>query len=231
MQSRKILIIEDEASIANLLAYSLHKEGFEVCTARTGEQGLRLVSEFKPELILLDLMLPDGSGYDICRAVSRDSAIPIVMLTAKSDIVDRILGIELGADDFITKPFDLREVTVRIKAIFRRIELTSEALESAEAEKLFAGHGITICKSRREVLKHGQRIELTNKEYELLLSMAENRGRVFSRADLLDKVWGFEFAGDTRTVDIHVQRLRKKLDEDGGVAFIETVFGIGYRLA
>lgn len=232
MQSRKILIIEDEASIADLLAYSLHKEGFEVRTAGTEEQGMRLVSEFKPELILLDLMLPDGSGYDICRAVSRDTAIPIVMLTAKSDIVDRILGIELGADDFITKPFDLREVTVRIKAIFRRIELTSEALESAETEEtLSAGHDITICKSRREVLKDGKRIDLTNKEYELLLFMAENRGRVFSRADLLDKVWGFEFAGDTRTVDIHVQRLRKKLDEDGGVAFIETVFGIGYKLA
>ena len=192
---------------------------------------MRLVSEFKPELILLDLMLPDGSGYDICRAVSRDTAIPIVMLTAKSDIVDRILGIELGADDFITKPFDLREVTVRIKAIFRRIELTSEALEAVEAETLPAGNDIMICKPRREVQKHGKRIELTNKEYELLLFMAENRGRVLSRADLLDKVWGFDFAGDTRTVDIHVQRLRKKLDEDGGVAFIETVFGIGYMLA
>ena len=192
---------------------------------------MRLVSEFKPELILLDLMLPDGSGYDICRAVSRDTAIPIVMLTAKSDIVDRILGIELGAEDFITKPFDLREVTVRIKAIFRRIELTSEALEAVEAETLPAGNDIMICKPRREVQKHGKRIELTNKEYELLLFMAENRGRVLSRADLLDKVWGFDFAGDTRTVDIHVQRLRKKLDEDGGVAFIETVFGIGYMLA
>lgn len=231
MQSRKILVIEDETSIADLLAYSLRKEGFEVCTAGTAEQGQRLVTQFRPELILLDLMLPDGSGYDICRAVSRDTYIPIVMLTARSDIVDKILGIELGADDFITKPFDLREVTVRIKAIFRRIGLTSEALEAAGTEILQAGAGITICKSRREVLKHGNRTELTNKEYELLLFMAENRGRVFSRADLLDKVWGYEFAGDTRTVDIHVQRLRKKLDEGGGVTFIETVFGIGYKLA
>lgn len=231
MQARKILVIEDEPPIADLLVYSLGKEGFDVHAARTAEQGLQMVSRLNPELILLDLMLPDGSGYDVCRIVSRDTAIPIIMLTAKSDIVDKIIGMELGADDFITKPFDLREVTVRIRAVFRRMKLTAEALEQADAERLTTGNGIVINKQRREVQMNGEPAELTNKEYELLLYMAENRGRVFTRAELLDKVWGFEFAGDTRTVDIHVQRLRKKLDGGGGVTFIETVFGIGYRLA
>lgn len=230
MEHRKILIIEDEEYISDLLSYSLQKEGFITRTASDGEKGLKLIEDFKPELVILDLMLPDISGFEICKKVSKEYAIPIIMVTAKSDTIDKILGIELGADDYITKPFDIREVVVRIKAIFRRIGMISESIETDGFEVVEVQGGIKIYKEKREVLKENFRVELTNKEYDLLLFLAENKGRVFSRAELLDKVWGFEFVGDTRTVDIHVQRLRKKLDENKAVSIIETVFGIGYKL-
>ncbi len=229
MNYKKILIIEDEVSISDLLSYSLRKEGFVIKVAPNGEQGLKLIAEFNPHLILLDLMLPDMSGFEICKRVTNEYIIPIIMITAKSDTVDKILGMELGADDYITKPFDIREVIVRIKAIFRRIELISESSETNEFEVIHPGNGIELFKDKREVFKNGSRVELTNKEYDLLLFLAENKGKVYSRADLLDKVWGFEFVGDTRTVDIHVQRLRKKLDESKRISLIETVFGIGYK--
>jgi len=230
MEQKKILIIEDEEYIADLLSYSLKKEGFITKTASNGEKGLELIKDFKPNLVLLDLMLPDISGFEICKRVSKEYVMPIVMITAKSDTIDKILGIELGADDYITKPFDIREVVVRIKAIFRRIGLISESMEEKETDAIKVSDDILVYKDRREVLKNNCRVELTYKEYELLLFLVENRGRVFSRSDLLDKVWGFDFLGDTRTVDIHVQRLRKKLDENKGLSIIETVFGVGYKL-
>jgi len=230
MESKKILIIEDEQSISDLLSYSIRKEGFCAQAAANGEQGLQMISEFKPDLILLDLMLPDMSGFEICKKVTKEHTIPVIMLTAKSDTFDKILGMELGADDYITKPFDLREVLVRIKAIFRRIELISEAKQAKKFDSLQLEHGIEIIKEKREVLKDGARVDLTNKEYDLFIFLADNKGRVFSRAELLDKVWGFDFIGDTRTVDIHVQRLRKKLDQRKDTSIIETVFGIGYKL-
>lgn len=230
MEQKKILIIEDEEYIADLLSYSLKKEGFITKTASNGAKGLELIEDFKPNLLLLDLMLPDTSGFEICKRVSKEYVMPIVMITAKSDTIDKILGIELGADDYITKPFDIREVVVRIKAIFRRIGLISESMEEKETDVIKVSDDILVYKDRREVLKNNCRVELTYKEYELLLFLVENRGRVFSRSDLLDKVWGFDFLGDTRTVDIHVQRLRKKLDENKGLSIIETVFGVGYKL-
>lgn len=230
MEQRKILIIEDEEYISDLLSYSLKREGFIIRVASNGEKGLELVQDFKPNMLILDLMLPDISGFEICKKVSKEYTIPIVMITAKSDTIDKILGIELGADDYITKPFDMREVIVRIKAIFRRIGLTSEAIETEKFEAIKVSNYIEIYKEKREVLKNNSKVELTNKEYDLLLFLAENKGRVFSRSELLDKVWGFEFVGDTRTVDIHVQRLRKKLDENKSTSFIETVFRIGYKL-
>jgi DNA-binding response OmpR family regulator len=230
MEQKKILIIEDEDYISDLLSYSLKKEGFITKIAQNGGKGLELINELKPDLLILDLMLPDMSGFEICKKVSKEYAIPVVMITAKSDTFDKILGIELGADDYITKPFDTREVIVRIKAIFRRISLTSESRENDDFEALNVCEDIIIYKEKREVLKGNSKIELTNKEYELLLFLAENKGRVFSRSVLLDKVWGFEFVGDTRTVDIHVQRLRKKLDENKSTSIIETIFGVGYKL-
>lgn len=230
METKKILIIEDEPSISDMLAFSMRKEGYGVKTAESGREGLELFTRWKPDLLLLDLMLPDMTGFDVCRQVLEASNTPIIMLTARTDTFDRILGIESGADDYITKPFDIREVIVRIKAVFRRIELTAEAAENMSSQVLNLGYGITLEKEKREVRKNGVPVVLTQKEYELLQCFAEHKGRVFSRSELLDKVWGFEVAIDTRTVDIHVQRIRKKLDEPNRPSLIETVFGIGYKL-
>ncbi|MFS0783185.1 response regulator transcription factor [Bacillus sp. 1P06AnD] len=226
---KRILIIEDEVAISDLLSYSLEKEGFITFLAYTGDQGIKLVRECDPDMIILDLMLPDTSGFEVCKSIVKDSSIPIIMVTAKSDSVDKILGMELGADDYITKPFDIREVIVRVKAIFRRIDLIEESFESESFKTINVGKEVVIYKERREVYKNKTRIDLTNKEYELLLFLAENKGKVFTRANLLDKVWGFDYVGDTRTVDIHIQRLRKKID-DSKNSFVETVFGVGYKI-
>jgi DNA-binding response OmpR family regulator len=230
MECKKILITEDEEPISNLLSYSLNKEGFITKTAQNGTECLKLLEEFSPDLIILDLMLPDMSGFDVCKEITRKHVIPIVIITAKSDSVDKILGMELGADDYITKPFNTREVIVRIKAIFRRINLTAEAREAQETKILQISDKLYINVDGREVYKDNKKLDFTNKEFDLLLYLAENKRIVVSRSKLLDKVWGFEFAGDTRTVDIHVQRIRKKLDQDKNSSIIETVFGVGYKL-
>ncbi len=233
MKNHHILIVEDETAIAELLVYKLEKEGYKATSADTGHEAIQLIHSNPPDLILLDLMLPDMSGFELCRAVSMKSLnIPIIMLTAKSDIVDKLLGMELGADDYITKPFDIREVIVRIKAIFRRIERVIGSDQSPiSSEAVVSVHDrIEIDKRQRIVRRNGEKIELKNKEFKLLLFFAENKNAVYTRPELLDQVWGFEYAGDTRTVDIHVQRLRKKLDCSGEVSIIETVFGVGYRM-
>lgn len=229
--SKRILIIEDEDSIRDILSYSLSKEGFIIHQAASGSEGLRRMERERPDLVLLDLMLPDMSGFDICKRLSVQWKVPVMMITAKSDMLDKVLGMELGADDYITKPFDIREVVVRIRAIFRRIDLISETVEKRAFDVVRLGRHIEIRKDEREVLRDGERAGLTNKEYDLLLFLATNPHKVFTRSELLDKVWGFEFAGDTRTVDIHVQRIRKKLDQgDSEMSIIETVFGVGYKM-
>lgn len=230
MRSRKILIIEDEEPISDLISYYLEKEGYVTKTVDSGEKGLRLVREFMPDLILLDLMLPDMDGFEVCKRISADYIIPVIILTAKSDTIDKILGMELGADDYITKPFEIREVIVRIKSIFRRIDLISEAVEAGDTDVITLDKGIEIYRQKHEALKNGEKIEFTNREYDLLLFLAKNKGKVISRTELLDKVWGYDFIGDSRTVDIHVQRIRKKLDESKDASLIETVFGVGYKL-
>ena len=230
MLNKKILIIEDEESISDLLCYSLEKEGFITKAAYNGKDGLALVEEFKPDMIILDLMLPDTNGFDVCKEIIKGYTIPIIMVTAKSDIVDKILGMELGADDYITKPFDIREVITRIKSIFRRIELTQDTTDRSEIEQIKLGENISILPQKREVYRENSLVDLTNKEYDLLLFLVKNRGMVFSRAQLLERVWDFEYAGDTRTVDIHVQRLRKKLDESGSSSVIDTIYGFGYKI-
>lgn len=227
MGKQKIFIVEDEAPIAELLAYNLEKEGYAVVSTGKGEEAAELIRANRPDLILLDLMLPDMSGFDICRIASTENwNIPIIMLTAKSDIVDKLLGMELGADDYVTKPFDIREVIVRIKAVFRRIEQVMGQSDPEGEGMIRIYDSIEIGKRQREVKKEGEKVVLKNREFDLLMFLAEHRGMVFTRSQLLDKVWGYEFAGDTRTVDIHVQRLRKKLD----AAIIDTVFGVGYRM-
>lgn len=230
MEQKKILITEDEEPISQLLSYTLNKEGFVTQVAKNGQECLSYLDSFKPDLMILDLMLPDMSGFDICKEVAAKYFLPTIIITAKSDSVDKILGMELGADDYITKPFNTREVIARIKALFRRISLIEDKENQQQNSIIELDNGIIIDRYAREVYKNKKKISLTNKEFELLLYLADNRKKVMTRSKLLDEVWGFDFLGDTRTVDMHVQRIRRKLDEDKDKSIIETVFGVGYKL-
>ena len=224
----KILIVEDEANIRQLLRYNLEKEGFQVMEAADGLQGLKTAQREKPDLVLLDLMLPGMDGLEVCRTLKgapATSALPIIMLTAKAEEVDKIIGLELGADDYMTKPFSPRELTARIKAVLRRSQK-----ETALPGELQVGR-LRFNFSRYEVSMGGVKLELTPKEYELLKMLATNLGKVFTREQLLEKVWGYEYFGDTRTVDVHVRHLRAKMAADPATAdMLETVRGFGYRL-
>nr|WP_205516542.1 response regulator transcription factor [Paenibacillus sp. SYP-B3998] len=219
------MIIEDEKAIADLLVYGLNKEGFHTIAANNGADGLREVEQFKPDLLLLDWMLPDLSGLEICKKVTASTHIPIIMITAKSDITDKIVGLEFGADDYITKPFDLREVIARIRTILRRMVQVNKPDEESTENKLYFKN-IEIIKNERVVKKNDEIIDLTPKEFDLLITLYSYRGKIFTRTELLDFVWGYDYFGDTRTVDIHIQRLRKKLDAND---LIITVFGVGYK--
>ncbi|WP_097026867.1 response regulator transcription factor [Clostridium peptidivorans] len=225
----KILVVEDEEAITDILTHYLKKEGYEVFEAECGKRALELINDKKFDLVLLDLMLPDISGYDVCRSISSKYKIPIIMLTAKNDIVDKILGLELGADDYITKPFDIREVLVRIKVALRRMEGLI-TVEKIKEETIKLPYNIEIFINSREVYKNESAVRLKPKEFELLLILAENRKVVFTRDKLLEKVWGFDFEGESRTVDVHIQRIRKKLGVEKDDALIETVFGLGYKM-
>lgn len=225
--NKTVLIIEDEEDIRDILTHYIKKEGFNVMEAAYGKEGIEVAKNENIDLIVLDLMLPDISGYEVCKAISRNFKIPIIMLTAKNDIVDKILGLELGADDYITKPFDVREVVARIKVCLRRIDSLKE--ENCE-DILKLSHDIKIHEKSREVFKGEESIKLKPKEFELLLILSKNINVVLSRDKLLEKVWGYDFEGDSRTVDVHIQRLRKKLDEDHNSSVIETVFGVGYKM-
>lgn len=227
MNKAKILIIEDDAPIADLLSYGLSLEGYQTRIASNGADGIQAIQSFQPDLLLLDWMLPDQSGLDICKKVTADYNIPIFMITAKSDITDKVLGLEFGADDYITKPFDLREVIARIRTILRRLEQSNYKDQNESHTEVIRIHHIEIRPDERLVSKNNQSMELTPKEYDLLMTLVKNPGRTFSRSDLLDVVWGYHFSGDTRTVDTHIQRLRKKLDMTDEIV---TVFGIGYKL-
>ncbi len=226
MNKAKILIVEDDAPIADLLSYGLSMEGFQTRIASSGVAGMSEVQTFQPDLLLLDWMLPDGSGLDICKKVTAHYNIPIMMITAKSDITDKILGLEFGADDYITKPFDLREVIARIRTILRRIDQATRLNIEQMNEEVIQYRHLKITEAERLVTSDDQPVELTPKEYDLLLMLIKNQGKTFTRSELLDLVWGYHFAGDTRTVDTHIQRLRKKLDANECIA---TVFGIGYK--
>ena len=224
----KILIVEDEANIRQLVRYNLEKEGFQVMEAADGLQGLRTAQREKPDLVLLDLMLPGMDGLEVCRTLKGapvTAALPIIMLTAKGEEVDKIIGLELGADDYMTKPFSPRELTARIKAVLRRSQK-----ETALPGELQVGR-LRFNFSRYEVSMGGVKLELTPKEYELIKMLATNLGKVFTREQLLEKVWGYEYFGDTRTVDVHVRHLRAKMAADPATAdMLETVRGFGYRL-
>ncbi|MCY8869953.1 response regulator transcription factor [Bacillus inaquosorum] len=227
MNKTKILIIEDDEAIADLLSYGLMQEGFHTCTEANGDLGMKQLDQFKPDLLLLDWMLPDCSGLDICKKVTHQYNIPILMITAKSDITDKVLGLEFGADDYITKPFDLREVIARIRTILRRLEQANHVNDRGTSnEDHIQYKNIVIIPDERIVKKDGIIVDLTPKEFDLLKTLIDHRGKIFTRSELLEFVWGYDFAGDTRTVDTHIQRLRKKLDASD---LIKTVFGIGYK--
>ncbi|QHI71072.1 winged helix-turn-helix domain-containing protein [Aminipila terrae] len=227
---KKILIIEDEPNIIELVGYNLKNNGYDYISAEDGIMGITLVHKEKPDLILLDLMLPGKNGHEICRELREDgNKTPIIMLTAKSDEVDKILGLEFGADDYITKPFSVRELMARIKAVLRRYEENNSPDKTSDY--VIRIDDIEINTDRHEVLVGGKQVELTLKEFELLCYLTENRGHVFSRDQLLDKVWGIDFAGETRTVDVHIRYLRKKLGQDDNEdKYIQTIRGKGYKM-
>lgn len=224
---KKILAVDDETSILTLLKFNLEKAGFEVVTTEDGWEALNLIRSEKPDLILLDLMLPNMDGMEILKKIRQEkNNVPVVMLTARGDDLDRILGLELGADDYITKPFVIREVVARIKAILRR---TAGNMDPAEAETIQIGD-LFIHAERYEVHLKGVPIELTPKEFELLLYLAKNRGRVLTREQLLNNVWNYDFMGDSRIVDVHISHLREKIEEDPKMPrYIRTVRGLGYK--
>lgn len=223
--STKILIVEDDKSINDILFYALKSEGHTPYSTFTLKEAKEHLNINLPDLILLDLNLPDGNGFDLCKEINNSCSIPIIILTAKNDIVDKILGLELGADDYITKPFHIKEVLSRIKAVFRRIKKSSI---STSSQFIDINKNIKINFENRTVLKNEEYILLKPKEYELLEFFVQNRNKVFSREQLIDNVWEFSYDGDIRTVDIHIRRIRSKLDTPNEPSIIETVFSVGY---
>ncbi len=224
MNANKILIVEDDAPIAELLAYRLKKEGYEVDIAGTGMRAIQLATGGKPDLVLLDWQLPDISGLEVCRRINERLHIPVIMVTARNMVEDKVLGLEAGADDYSTKPFDVREVVARIKATFRRLEKKPEA-PPVRNELQLHFNGLTVTPATMSVEKNGRPVDLTPLEYQLLMYFYENRNTALSREKILGAVWGYDYFGNTRTVDIHVLRLRKKLGLDNE---IRTIFKIGY---
>lgn len=227
MDQKKVLIIEDEKSISDIIKFNLTKEGFAVETAYDGQEGLDKAMTTEPDLILLDVMLPIMDGFAVCKKIRETSTVPILMLTAKEEEVDKVLGLELGADDYITKPFGMRELVARIKANIRRTDFLSTVQDAPSNVKDFGNLAIDM--NRYEVRKDEVALELTLREFELLKYLAERENKVFSREQLLEEVWGYEYYGDIRTVDVTVRRLREKLEDDSSdPKYIMTKRGIGY---
>ena len=224
--NEKILVVDDEAAIVDLIKLELEFEGYRVETAYDGMEAVEKALATHPDLVILDIMLPKKNGYDVCRELAPQLGVPIILLTAKTDIIDKVLGLELGADDFITKPFDNRELLARVKAHLRRSKTT---IEPKKHETLLKNGELSIYSDERMVLLKEKEIHLTPKEFELLFLLASNLEQVFPRDVLLEKIWGYDYYGDTRTVDMHVQRIRRKIDTNGN-KYIQTVFGIGYKM-
>lgn len=224
-----VLIVEDDENIRELLRFNLQSNGYDAICASDGLMGLTMARENPPELILLDLMLPKMDGLDVCRAVKSDpsiSGVPIIMLTAKGSETDKVLGLELGADDYLTKPFSIRELMARIKVVLRRSTKEPEAVEPC---KQISIDSLIIDIEKHVVHRDGEEFQLTLKEFELLKELVANRGKVLTRNYLLDTIWGYDYYGETRTVDVHVRHLRKKIETDA-YQYIETVRGIGYKI-
>jgi DNA-binding response OmpR family regulator len=228
MAGELILVVDDEANIVELVRLYLQQEGFRVLEASDGSAALEVLGKERPDLLVLDIMLPEIDGWEVCRRVRAFSQVPIIMLTARDAEVDRIVGLEIGADDYLVKPFSPRELVARVKAVLRR----AQAEQPAEAVKQLQVDDLSIDPARRKVTRGKQEINLTTKEFDLLYLLAVNRGIVFTRERLLERVWGYNYAGDTRTVDVHLRHLREKLEKDPGQpAYLLTVWGVGYKFS
>ncbi len=233
---QKILIVDDDSNIAELISLYLTKECFETCMVEDGEEAIRVFEEFQPNLILLDLMLPGIDGYEVCRTVRKTSSVPIIMLSAKGEVFDKVLGLELGADDYIIKPFDSKELVARVKAVLRRFQPAKEEVSEGTAATVPNAQngdyveypGLLFNMTNYAVSYMGHAVEMPPKELELLYFLASHPNQVFTREQLLDHIWGYEYVGDTRTVDVHVKRLREKIKDRENWS-IATVWGIGYK--
>ncbi|HEX9029080.1 MAG TPA: response regulator transcription factor [Anaerolineales bacterium] len=224
----RILLVDDEPLIIDSLVYSLQREGFEVKAARDGQQAIQAFQEFQPDLIVLDLMLPDMSGLEVCRRLRATSTTPVIMLTARGEEIDRVLGLEVGADDYLAKPFSFRELLARIRATLRRVELDRQASQV----QTVVLRQLSLDPTARRVFKGEQELQLSTREFDLLAILMKNAGRALSRDELLTQVWGEEWIGDPRTLDVHVRWLRLKVEEDPAIPqYIQTVRGFGYRFA
>ncbi len=223
MAKTKILIVDDDRHIAELISLYLNKEGYETKEVHSGKKAVEEFKSFSPFLVLLDLMLPEIDGYQVCGEIRKISQVPVIMLTAKGETFDKVLGLELGADDYIVKPFDPKELVARVKAVLRRYTKKDE-----DGQKQIVVPNMTVNPSTYTVTYHGKTLELPPKEFELLYFFVQHPNQVFTRDHLLDKIWGYEFAGDTRTVDVHIKRLREKMTHED-IWSIKTVWGVGYK--
>jgi len=229
MTVAKILIVEDDQNLLATLKYNLLKESYDVVTAIDGAQAIETARSKKPELIVLDVMLPKLSGFEVCRILRKEMTVPILMLTAKTEEVDKIVGLEIGADDYMTKPFSMRELLARVRAMLRRADMAK--LQTVSKQESLKIGDLEIDIGRHQTFYRGSPLDLTPKEYDLLVFLAKNKGLVFSREQLLDKVWGYDYAGDTRTVDVHIRWLRQKIETDPAhPRNLLTVRGAGYKL-
>ena len=229
MVGSKILIVEDDQTLLDVLKYNLTKEGFHVVTASDGIQALEIARGEKPQLIVLDIMLPQLNGFEVCRILRQEMTVPMLMLTAKTEEIDKVVGLEIGADDYMTKPFSMREFIARVRAMLRRSEIIQQQANDGREVPIRIGD-LEVDPNRHRVSRGGSIIELTPKEFDLLSFLMKNMGRVFSRDHLLDRVWGYDYVGDTRTVDVHIRWLRQKIEADPPHPIhLQTVRGVGYK--
>ena len=225
---QRILIVDDDENIAELISLYLIKECFDTLIVHDGESALKEFKAFNPHLIILDLMLPGIDGYEVCREIRKTDNVPIIMLSAKGETFDKVLGLELGADDYMIKPFESKELVARVKAVLRRFSKTPDTIDKAEAPKALSFPGLTINLENYSVLYNGEHVVMPPKELELLFFLASSPDQVFTREQLLDNIWGYEYTGDARTVDVHIKRIREKI-KDCDDWSIETVWGVGYK--
>lgn len=228
-EKQKVMIVDDDPSIAELISLYLIKECFDTRIVNDGEEAVRVFSEYEPDIVLLDLMLPGIDGYQVCRQLRQSSDTPIIMLSAKGEVFDKVLGLELGADDYIIKPFDSKELVARVKAVLRRYNKKPEAKKTDPSDKDVVEYpGLKVSMSNYSVIYNGEVVDMPPKELELLYFLASSPNQVFTREQLLNNIWGYDYLGDTRTVDVHIKRLREKLPDGDGWS-LGTVWGIGYK--